>query len=164
MTQPAPPKSYILRELKEVGLPDDISWMPQTLGWQILGLLALIVLIYVAYRVIKHWWLNRYRFEAIDVTKDLAINDPKFEYKLFVIIKRVMGHLYPEHQALYGAEFLTAMTEFPMKTTIQLDESLGNSWMLALTSKQYALKESDKVALKQYCLTWFKEHQLRDVS
>lgn len=164
MTQPAPPKSYMLRELKEVGLPDDVSWMPQTLGWKILGLLALVAITYVAYRTIKRWWLNRYRFEAIDVTQDLAIDDPKFEYKLFVIIKRVMGHLNPEHQSLYGAEFLAAMTSFPMKTAIPFDDSLGDSWMLALTSKQYALKESDKVALKQYCLAWFKQHQLREVS
>ncbi|OEF25583.1 DUF4381 domain-containing protein [Vibrio rumoiensis] len=163
MTQPAPPGSYILRGLQDVGMPDHVSWMPQTLGWKILGTIICIVLIYFGYKAVQRWWFNRYRLEAIQVTEGLSIDDPKFEYKLFVIIKRVMGHLNPSYHSLFGQEFLSTMTEYPMQSSLKLEATLGDSWMLALTSKQYALGQSDKNTLKQYCLDWFKLHQMKEV-
>lgn len=162
MTQPAPPSSYILRDLKEVGLPDHVSWMPQTLGWKILAFLLLIVLIYFSYKKVRHWWLNRYRDEAIKVTKGLSIDDPKFEYKLFVITKRVMGHLDPKLHTLFGNEFVTVLVDFPMQKQIQLKEGLGASWTLALSSQRNVMNNEDRQALKQYCLDWFKLHQLKE--
>lgn len=40
---PTPPSSYMLRELKDVPIPDTVSWWPQTLGWQLLLLLVVLL-------------------------------------------------------------------------------------------------------------------------
>lgn len=50
MTQPEPPRSYILKGLEEVGLPDHVSWFPQTLGWKILAMILLLVVMYFSYK------------------------------------------------------------------------------------------------------------------
>lgn len=160
MTQPEPPRSYILKGLEEVGLPDHVSWFPQTLGWKILAMILLLVVMYFSYKKARSWWLNRYRMEALKVTTALPLDDPKFEYKLFIIIKRVMGHLDAQHQALYGEQFVMALTSYPMRSPIQLAPPLAQAWLASLTSTQYALTESDKQALKHYCLAWLQYHHL----
>lgn len=102
--------------------------------------------------------------EALKVTTALPLDDPKFEYKLFIIIKRVMGHLDAQHQALYGEQFVMALTTYPMRSPIQLAPPLAQAWLASLTSTQYALTESDKQALKHYCLAWLQYHHLGEVN
>lgn len=60
-----PPSTYILRDLHDVAIPTSVSWMPQTIGWKILGIILLLVAIYLAYRLALRWWSNRYRKEAL---------------------------------------------------------------------------------------------------
>ncbi|TVO34104.1 DUF4381 domain-containing protein [Vibrio algivorus] len=163
MTQPAPPGSYILRDLNEVGLPDHVSWFPQTLGWKIVGVVALIILAYCLYKYTRRWWQNRYRLEAIKVTESLSLDDPKFEYKLFVIIKRVLGHLNEKHQALYGDDFIKVVNEFPVKQPLTLEPILGQSWVSSLTSQKACLVNSDKEKLKLFCLNWLEFHQNKEI-
>lgn len=62
---PKPPGTYILSELHDVTVPPSVSWYPQTIGWKILAALFVLALIYVAYRLIRKWWTNRYRKEAL---------------------------------------------------------------------------------------------------
>ncbi|HDM8140995.1 TPA: DUF4381 domain-containing protein, partial [Vibrio harveyi] len=59
-----PPSTYILRELHDVAVPESVSWVPQTIGWKILAVIGAIVLMYLGYRLLHHWWDNRYRKEA----------------------------------------------------------------------------------------------------
>ncbi|MCZ8485299.1 DUF4381 domain-containing protein, partial [Vibrio lentus] len=40
-----PPSTYILRDLHDVAIPESVSWMPQTIGWKILGVILLLVAI-----------------------------------------------------------------------------------------------------------------------
>ena len=162
MTQPAPPSSYILRELIEVDFPEPVSWMPQTLGWKIVGIILFIALVYFGYRKARYWWLNRYRAEAINVTESLSVDDVKFEYKMFVIMKRVMGHLNTKYQAVDGDEFLAVLSSYPLEFPLELNRALGNAWMQSLYSKQFSLPSADKETLKKYCLDWFKHHQCKE--
>ena len=57
--------NYILHGFEEVHLPQAISWWPQTLAWQLLGLLGLLLLSYWIYRQAKKRWRNRYRRQAL---------------------------------------------------------------------------------------------------
>lgn len=162
MTQPAPPSTYILRDLIDVDLPDHVSWMPQTIGWKLVGLALLAVLIWWSYKTAKKWWFNRYRHEAIRMTEQLQTQDPKFEYKAFVIMKRVMGYVYPEQKALFGETFMDALNAYPTETPLQLDVELGQDWMKALSSQRDALSDAQKNTLKAYMLAWFEQHQVKE--
>ena len=59
-------------ELHEIVSPEPINWMPQTLGWQILGLLLAIELLRRFWRLFRSWLRNRYRREAHARLRQLA--------------------------------------------------------------------------------------------
>ncbi len=51
--------------LKEISLPDPVSYMPQTLGWYILFAFVLILAVWLGYRGYRRWMANRYRTFAL---------------------------------------------------------------------------------------------------
>ena len=59
-------------ELHEIVSPEPINWMPQTLGWQILGLVLAIGLLRRFWRLFRSWLRNRYRREAQARLRQLA--------------------------------------------------------------------------------------------
>lgn len=162
--QPSPPSTYILKELHDVGLPESVSWWPQTLGWQLLAGICLVLATLWCYRQAKLWWRNRYRREALQVVKTLEISHPKFEYQLFVVIKQVMGYLNASQQALYGEPFITAFNSYPHSVSLQpkplqLEQELAHKWIKSLNASQYPLTDTDKQHLLQHCLLWLQSHQ-----
>jgi len=63
--QKEPWGNYLLKDLVETPLPQSISWWPQTPAW---AFLALIILIFVAYKGYQQWRLyqhNAYRRSAL---------------------------------------------------------------------------------------------------
>ena len=68
----------LLKGFSEVSAPADISWMPQTLGWQLVLLLIVSYLLYRVYLIAKRHIANAYRRAAMlalvqlgDETSDL---------------------------------------------------------------------------------------------
>ncbi|MCB1854160.1 MAG: DUF4381 domain-containing protein [Halieaceae bacterium] len=57
--------NYALGDFVEVVSPADVSWWPQTVGWLWLGAALLAWLGYRLWRLLVHWYRNRYRREAI---------------------------------------------------------------------------------------------------
>lgn len=157
--QPTPPSTYILKQLHDIGLPDPVSWWPQTIGWKILSAIGLILLSIWLYKRAQNWWKNRYRREAIEVINTLDINNPQFEYQAFVIIKRVMGYLNPADQALYGEEFQTALNAYIPSDHSKMENELLRRWMQSLNSRKEALNIEEKQRVHQHCLLWIREHQ-----
>ena len=158
-TQPTPPSTYILKQLHDVGLPEPVSWWPQTIGWKILLGIGLVLLSIWLYQQGRSWWTNRYRREALAVTESLDIHSPKFEYQVFVIIKRVMGYLNCADQAAYGEGFLQALYAYIPHDDSKMEPELADKWMLSLNSSKQALNMEEKQRIHQYCLHWIKEHQ-----
>ena len=69
--------NYALQDFAEVIPPGGISWLPQTMGWLWLGLAMLALALHYGWRVLKHWYRNRYRREALLRLRALANkNDP----------------------------------------------------------------------------------------
>jgi hypothetical protein len=68
MTAPALPDvfgNYALAPFVEVAMPEDISWLPQTVGWTWLALAALALGLRFAWLALRTWHRNRYRKEAL---------------------------------------------------------------------------------------------------
>lgn len=55
----------LLKGFSEVAAPADISWLPQTLGWQIILLLIISYLLYRVYLIAKRYIGNAYRRGAL---------------------------------------------------------------------------------------------------
>lgn len=64
--------NYALGDFVEVASPEAISWWPQTTGWWWLGAILLGYALYRGWRLLRHWYRNRYRREAADRLKILA--------------------------------------------------------------------------------------------
>ena len=54
-----------IARLADPVLPAPVSWMPQTLGWQIVAGLLLLALAWLLWRFARRWVRNRYRREAL---------------------------------------------------------------------------------------------------
>jgi Ca-activated chloride channel family protein len=57
--------NYLVHGIDEILIPEAISWWPSTPGWQVLGVIIVLLLIARATRWVKHRWRNRYRRQAL---------------------------------------------------------------------------------------------------
>jgi hypothetical protein len=54
-----------LEGLREIRLPEPVSYAPQTIGWWIVFALLLLIALYVAFRLWRRWRRNAYRRRAL---------------------------------------------------------------------------------------------------
>lgn len=69
-----------LSQLADVVQPPPVSWMPQTLGWKVLGALLLVLFLWLMWRGVRRWFRNRYRREALAELRRLELrwqDDPE---------------------------------------------------------------------------------------
>ena len=64
--------NYALGEFVEVVPPPDISWWPQTTGWWWLGAVLAGFALHRGWKLLRHWYRNRYRREAAGRLQRLA--------------------------------------------------------------------------------------------
>jgi len=62
----------LLTSFNEVSAPVDISWWPQTLGWQLLLLIVILVIVFRIYIMIRHYFRNAYRRGALQLLAQLS--------------------------------------------------------------------------------------------
>ena len=75
--QAAPPASPSLSpslsQLADVALPPPVSWMPQTVGWEVLAAVLALLAVWLAWRGARYWWRNRYRRDALAELRQLEL-------------------------------------------------------------------------------------------
>ncbi len=54
-----------IQGIKEITLPDPVSYTPQTIGWYMLFAVLLILSVWLGYRGYRRWMANRYRTFAL---------------------------------------------------------------------------------------------------
>jgi len=57
--------NYLIHGIDEIMLPEAISWWPSAPGWQVLGVILVAWLLLRVIRLVRYWWRNRYRREAL---------------------------------------------------------------------------------------------------
>jgi len=80
-----------LDQLRELPLPEPVSYWPQTWGWAALGLLLTVAAAWLATRAWRRWHRNRYRREALSELARLeaaAASDPLAARGLPALLKR----------------------------------------------------------------------------
>ncbi len=63
-----------LAGLKEIALPEPLSYIPQTVAWYILFGLVLMATIWLALRWYRRWAANRYRKAALQRLAEIELN------------------------------------------------------------------------------------------
>ncbi len=155
--QHTPPSTYILRNLNDVTVPESVSWWPQTIGWKIFACLLVLVIAYAAFRFIKHWWMNRYRSEAIRYVESLDINDSEMPRLTLHAIKTVLTYLNSSYANLYGPELLNKVDELHQDSVFS--SKIGELWLETLVNPHVSMKNEERIELKQMAITWLHKHQ-----
>ncbi len=87
--------------------PADVPFTFETIGWQVVGILLLLAVGYLAYRIYRHWYRNRYRREALTRLNQLSA-DEKLVSAVFIILKNTAMQVYGRNRtgSLSGKEWL----------------------------------------------------------
>ena len=107
--------NYVLQDFVEVVAPTAISWLPQTKGWLILGLVLIAFLLRYCARRVRLWYSNRYRREAEKRLQELE--QAAVQSKLLSELNRLLK--------------LTAMAAFSREQVARLS---GDEWVDFLNS------------------------------
>ncbi|EKO3493878.1 DUF4381 domain-containing protein [Vibrio fluvialis] len=155
---PSPPSSYMLRELKEVPIPDPVGWWPQALGWQLLLILLAILMVYVIYQRAQHWWRNRYRREAIEALALLSSDDALWPQKMHKIVKVVMVYLDSNNAAVYGQSLLRQMDSYYQGNVNMAQNADFAQWVICLEDPKAT--NPDFAAIHAALRAWLLNHRL----
>ncbi|WP_321284369.1 DUF4381 domain-containing protein [uncultured Vibrio sp.] len=154
---PRPPGSYILSELHDVTVPPSVSWYPQTVGWKILAGVVVIALIYLAYRFLRKWWVNRYRKEALNAISQLEAGNNEMPKTLFSILKVVLVHIDSNNAKLFDGAFLSKLDELNPTKSAFSDET-SNLWLKSIINPKIELTNAQRKLLIEKANCWVREH------
>lgn len=113
MAEPGTPTPS-LSQLADVVQPAPVSWAPQTVGWEVLGAVLAVLVLWLAWRGVRRWWRNRYRRDALAELRRLELRwqadasiGPQVLAALPVLLKRCALAAWPRDQVASrsGAEW-----------------------------------------------------------
>ncbi|MFM2580935.1 DUF4381 domain-containing protein [Vibrio fortis] len=157
-----PPSTYILRDIQDVAVPDSVSWLPQTIGWKVLGVVLIMALAYAAYRYACYRWHNRYRQEALDVLGQLDPSDKSSAKRVFEVLKSVLRYLNARNASVHGQRALATLDGYlPKKTSTIFQDTASKIWIDSLINPSIYLTFEQRVEIIEKATTWVKVHQYR---
>ncbi|MEZ9177716.1 DUF4381 domain-containing protein [Vibrio kanaloae] len=161
-----PPSTYILRELRDVTIPDSVSWFPQTIGWKILGVALLLAAFYLAYRLALRWWNNRYRKEALKALMVLDARDKNSTERTFKVLKVVLRYLDRSNAKLFGQAYVNRLNAYlpvnagtSTKSNAFFTDEVSGLWMQSLIDPKVRLSFEQRLEVIQTAMMWLKLHK-----
>lgn len=98
-------------------MAEPVSWVPQTIGWQVVGVWLGILAVLGAWHAFQYWRRNRYRREALDALADIEaeLDDApgRTATEIGALVKRTALAVYPRAEVahLYGADWAAFLCE-----------------------------------------------------
>ena len=84
-----------MANLEEIELPESVPFVPETVGWTLLAGVLVLVLLWLAWRLLKRWRADAYRREALRELGQIESTSPE---GLPELLKRVALAAYPRTQ------------------------------------------------------------------
>lgn len=154
--------SYLLKDLKSPPVPESVSWFPETIGWQIIALVLLVLIAFSAYKRINKWWRNRYRNEAIQAIKQFDINQQKHTLNgLHQVVLLTLNYAFSKNSKghFYGKHLVGFMQQTLSKGNVALDTKLLTQWQHDLVTEEFSHWQiNDIQTLQQEIISWLKYH------
>ncbi len=152
--------NYALGEgFAEVVPPEAVSWLPRTAGWQLLGGVLAVLLLYRGWRGLRRWYRNRYRREAAARLQRLAGQPdtplPAGEVNKLLKLTALAAFPREEVAGLYGPawiDWLNRQCAAPAFAGEQA-ELLAEGTYRAVT-----VEGATRRRLLETSLTWVREH------
>jgi hypothetical protein len=157
--------NYLIHGIDEVILPDTVSWWPVAPGWQVLGLVLVVLLLVKVAGLIKRWWHNRYRREAL---RQLASIKHQAGMDLHDIVAVLPHYLkvtalqaYPRTQvaSLSGSEWLTFLDAHCKGASFTSGVGKKMTSVAYLPREQWQLSDQDSNTLISMSLHWIARHK-----
>ena len=158
--------SYLLRDLKDPALPDAVNWLPQTIGWKIIALIAALFIARIVYKKCKFYWQNRYRNEARDALYNVNTDDPLLAINQYQqILNIVIGYinLNQPNQSKRTNNHIETMIGTATKP---LNEDLLKDWYNSLLQPKLTSNWNNEklTRLQSEIELWLLTHQFEQVS
>lgn len=130
--------------LKELPLPEPVSWWPQTPGWYLLGTALLLVLVWLGWKLWLRYQRNSYRREGMARLNGMA-SDPQALKDLPFLLRR------------------SALQAAPRKDVASLR---GDDWLAWLddSAGRKLFEQTDAEALDELSFAGENDRSLDDVS
>ena len=153
-----------LAELRDIHLPDAISWWPPAPGWWILALVIILLVSFAIVRQVRNYLHNRYRTEAVLVL-DAAWqqfqrdhNTQAYLWQLTELLKRTALTAYPDVpvSGLQGQQWLKFLDSTHREASAQFQHGVGTQ-LLTLPYQQLH-GAADVLSLHRLCRQWLQHH------
>ena len=157
--------NYLIQGIDEIILPDAISWWPSAPGWQVLGVLAGLFLIYLLTRRAKRWWRDRYRREALRQLAQLQqqagerLHDVVVKLPYFIKVTALQAYPREEVASLSGNDWLNFLDAHYSGPSFS--EGTGKKLLTVayLPHEQWQLNDKESHALIKMSLQWITKHR-----
>jgi len=98
--------------LKELPLPEPVSWWPQTIGWYLVGIIILGAIMWILWRFWQRYQKNLYRREGLKELDSITQN-PQDLVKIPLLLRRSALHAAPRSNVanLRGSDWINWLNE-----------------------------------------------------
>jgi Domain of unknown function (DUF4381) len=143
-----------LDQLHDFYQPSPPAWTPQTAGWYILFAILGLLMLWLAVHLVRRWFANRYRREAL---RALPLLEPS---EFSALLKRTALAVWPREKvaSLSGATWLkflngsTGHEFFRHAPADQIEE---------LALRPQTLSQEDEQALRATVASWIRRHRVQ---
>ena len=160
-------------ELRDIHLPDAISWWPPAPGWWIIaGVLLLTLLLgYMAWKYYRSKALHRHIVAEIETIKNNYLSDKKtyaLIQSLSVLLRRSCISFYPRHETagLTGEAWLRYLDntyrEKPSSTDAPFQLGVGKILASAPYMAEHNTIDIDAEALLELCEKWLQAQPIKN--
>jgi len=148
------PPNPALSKLHDYYQPAQPAWVPQTVGWYVLFGLFALLLLWLLFRTIHHWFANRYRREAL---RELAQTTPD---QFSALLKRTALAVWPREQvaSLSGDVWLKFLNDAAKFHSFQTNP--GNQIEELALSRTTPSPEEEQT-LRTITAQWIRRHRVQ---
>jgi hypothetical protein len=159
----APQMPNPLDQLRDIHLPEPISWWPPAPGWWLLALSVCALLGWLLTWLYRRYRANSYRREALHQLQQLqSDSDPQEQLQaLFILLKQTANCAYPNRYP--SSLTIDAFVEF---LKFSCHKAVFNDMHTDLQVLLYGKQQSDQAVdlerLFKDAQVWIKKHMLED--
>ena len=151
-----------LAQLRDIHLPEAISWWPLAFGWWIIAVICILGIVLAVRFSLNHFFSQRYRRQALAQLKKLPnSNQHQRLIDLLSLLKQVSISAYPEKN--FASLSHQAFIEFLQNSTNKtLFSELPANWEPLLYAKQQPVSSELVDPLFIQANQWIKHHLTAD--